>query len=516
MIQSTIEAIEQDVKAYDKFQVETKLDYELVDEEETRYVVETYIFVPRSLDISPATYSKEDFYRDKKNYIRLKTPTMLLRDFTESPLSPLTTIQKITNQVDWVNDGEVIRPLNMNFKLLAAMVYSAIREHLGHIKMRADEVAHSGKVHLFVDNLVEEFLSETQNISKQYRTLFPTFNLPYVAESLLEAYRLTDESISLLIEEGLIELLQIVNCYSRKSTRADFKERIESQIRQEIKHRRHFGYESLLDADEANETYLYRASVLKKYAASVLFLNVDIKPDGQSWNQIAQAIAAGIAMIFATAVAFWFQAQFGNFTFPLFVALVVGYMFKDRIKEMGRDIFSQRLRQFFHDRRIIIQSQDGEKLGVLKEKVDFVSEKQVPRLVMKMRDRDSFSALDNNGRGENIIRHAKEIVLYSDKIKQIFGDQMQISGINDILRYDIRAYLNKMAEPLQKRYMLTDEGLEPINCRKVYHLNIVSRYRAFQPHKEKIHKRVRLILDRSGIRRLEQVAQPEIVNRSVV
>ena len=94
------------------------------------------------------------------------------------------------------------------------------------------------------------------------------------------------------------------------------------------------------------KTYLYRASVLKKYAASVLFLQVDVKPDGQSWTHLAQSIAAGIAMIFATGIAFLFQARYGNFTFPLFIALVLGYMFKDRIKEIGRDLFSQRLRSF--------------------------------------------------------------------------------------------------------------------------------------------------------------------------
>ena len=117
-MQSTIESIEQGVRAHDQYQVEMKLDYELVEGVKTRYVVETYIFAPQNLGVSEETYSKSDFYRDKQNYIRLKTPTMLLRDFTESQLSPLTTIAKITSQTDWVNDVSQRKPLNTNFKLL--------------------------------------------------------------------------------------------------------------------------------------------------------------------------------------------------------------------------------------------------------------------------------------------------------------------------------------------------------------------------------------------------------------
>lgn len=502
-MQSNIESIEQDVRAHDQYQVEMKLDYELIESKQTRYIVETYIFAPQTLGVSEANYSKRDFYRDKQNYIRLKTPAMLLRDFTESPLSPLTTIAKITSQTDWVNNTAYIKPLNTNFKLLAAMLNSAIREHLQHIALRIEDMPPDGKVYLVVDNLVEEFLTETQKIGERYRTLFATFNLPHVADSLLAAYRLTDESISILIEEGLVELVHIVASYSKKSAKPDFKMRIFEQIKGETKHRRHFGYESILNEGEDNEIYLYRASVLKKYAASVLYLRVDVKPDGQSWTHLAQSIAAGIAMIFATAVAFLFQAQYGNFTFPLFIALVVGYMFKDRIKEIGRDLFSKRLRSFLHDHKITIRTQDGIKLGLLKEKVDFVTEKQLPRLVRQTRNSDQFSALDNDGRGENIIRHTKEIVLYSDGFKKIFGETMQISGINDILRYDIRAYLNKMAEPIQERHYLANDALHSIECHKVYHLNIVSRYRSFHPQKDKTHKRIRLVLDRMGIRRME-------------
>ena len=37
--------------------------------------------------------------------------------------------------------------------------------------------------------------------------------------------------------------------------------------------------------------------------------------------RVSHSIAAGMAMIFATAIAFAFQQKYGNFTMPLFIAL---------------------------------------------------------------------------------------------------------------------------------------------------------------------------------------------------
>jgi hypothetical protein len=432
---------------------------------------------------------------------------MLLRDFTESQTSPLFTINELISQPDWIQNHDVLRQLSTHFKLLAAMLNSAIREHLVHTKSRIEEVGPNAKIHLVVDNLVEEFLTETSTISGRFREMFSTFNLPHVPESVLNGYQLTDESISILVEEGLIDLFQIVDNYSKKSNRPDFRMRISARVNLETKHRVWHGYPSLLNTLNENEDYLYRASVLKKHAASVLFLSADISKDGQRLTQLGNAVAAGVAMIFATLVAFYFQSKFDNFTFPVFAALVVGYMFKDRIKEIVREIFSQRLQIFLHDRRIVIHTQDGVKLGYLKEKVDFIYESQVPRSVLKTRNRDQFSRLDNDGREENIIRHSKEIVLYTGAFNRIFGNMIQITGINDILRYDIRAYLNKMAEPIQERHYIENEELHSVLCHKVYHLNIVSRYRTVHPQKAKIHRCFRLVLDRAGIKRMELIPE---------
>ena len=112
----------------------------------------------------------------------------------------------------------------------------------------------------------------------------------------------------------------------------------------ETAHRTLRGYGSVLKIGDENETYAFRASVIKKYVSEVLHLTIDAQHEGKGIEQVLLAFAAGISMVFATEVAFYFRSVYGSFTFPAFVALTVGYMFKDRIKQLG-----QTLEDHFHE-----------------------------------------------------------------------------------------------------------------------------------------------------------------------
>ena len=502
----SVNAIEQAVKSHDKYQIEIKLDYELLQAKVTRYKVSTYIFAPRNLGLHRHNYSKEDFYRDVQNYIRLKTPDFHLRDFTGAASSPLNKIKVLASTGNWINDQETTQRIITNLKLLGAMLKSAIRDHFALIEQRVSEASPDSKVHLFIHNLIEEFLVESQKIAAQHRSYYALFNLPNVPEDVFTAYQFSDESLSILIEESAIDMFQIVGEYAKRTTRNDFKQRLNDLVKQETKHRRHHGYGSILSSESENETYIFRSSALKKYSASVLYLKAAVMQEGLGLEQVLYSIAAGIAMIFTVVVSFYAQRRYGNSSLPFFVALVVGYMFKDRIKEFGRTIFAKMLQDRLYDRRIVIRTQDKKhKLGILKEKVAFIREEDAPRLVLKARGRDRITSLANEGGTEQVICYTKEITLYTGQFKKAFPDFPHISGINDIIRYDIRPFLRKMGEPIQDRNYLRDEEIEVIPCHKVYHLNFVSRYRALEPKKMKLHRRIRVVLNQAGIKRVEHV-----------
>ncbi len=504
---SLIDTIQQAIKPYDRYQVEMKLDYELLDDSETHYQVSTYIFVPRSLDISTESYQKSDFYRDVQNYIRMKTPIFNLLALSNDPQSPLVNIENIIHTGGWERNNEIQEQLIINFKLLSSMLKSAIREHIQFIHKRVAEATVGTNIHQIINSLVEEFLVGTETFVTKYRSFFAMFNLPGINEDVLLAYTLTDESISLLIEESAIEMHNVVELYLEGDNRQVFIERLDTEVKTETKYRRLNGYDTVLRLDDDNEVYLFRASALKKFASSVLHLSTDVSQEGRGLEHILYAIAAGVAMIIATAIAYFSQQQYGNSTLPFFVAVVVGYMFKDRIKEFIREVLAARYLENLYDRRIEIRTLDGKhKLGILREKVTFMQEEDVPNPVIRARNKDHFVDLQNDGQSETIIRYTKDIVLYAEEFKDLFANMPEITGLNDIIRFDVRRYLKKMVEPRQERQLLKDGQVQTVNCQKIYYINFVSRYRSISPAKEKTHSRLRLVLDQDGIKRIEHIA----------
>ena len=80
-------------KIHDKFTLEFKVGFNTHQEEHpmkySDFVMNTWIFVPNSLDINAAKYSKDDFYRDLKSGVRLITPSYGLHELaTDEELLP--------------------------------------------------------------------------------------------------------------------------------------------------------------------------------------------------------------------------------------------------------------------------------------------------------------------------------------------------------------------------------------------------------------------------------------------
>src|SRR5574338_803693 len=312
--------------------------------------------------------------------------------------------------------------------------------------------------------------------------------------------------ISLLIQEASTELYKIVLHRYEGVDQSQYCQKLNEIAEKETAHRTLHGYGSVLQMGDENETYAFRASVIKKYVSGVLHLSTDAQREGRGIEQILMALAAGISMLFATVVAFYFQKVYGSFTFPAFAALVVGYMFKDRIKEFGRALFAGNLQAFLFDRRINIRTLDGKyKLATLREKITFMKESEISQEVRSARQKDPFADLDNDREGETVICHTKDIVLNADRFQKAFAGLPKTNGLNDIIRYDINPYLRKMDDPVEDQLLLQGGELKVVQSHKVYHLNFVSQYTSLHSEGEKIYKRMRLVLNRLGIKRIEYI-----------
>ena len=229
-----LETIQQSAISHDRHQVELKLDYQLDRGKHTHYQISTYIFVPRSLGITEESYPKTELYRDIKNYIRIKTPQMSLRDLIEDDLSPLKIVQQVIHQPGWylkeAQNEQIIHAL----RLLGAMFKSSLREHINLVERRVRLAAPGQNLQPLVGNLIDEMIVESEKIGAQYRLLYAEFNMPYVQKDVFLAHLLVDEYISLLIEESATEFFKIVSERYEGTDHLHYCQRLNDIIRYDI------------------------------------------------------------------------------------------------------------------------------------------------------------------------------------------------------------------------------------------------------------------------------------------
>ncbi|MGE4415428.1 MAG: hypothetical protein AB7D08_08910, partial [Bacteroidales bacterium] len=254
------------------------------------------------------------------------------------------------------------------------------------------------------------------------------------------------------------------------------------------------------ESTNGNRDLVYRSGALKKYIESELFLSVKKKKDGALVEQLYYSVAAGISMIFATAIAFSFQMRFGSFTIPLFVALVVSYMLKDRIKELSRYYFAHKMKEKYFDNKTSI-SINEHTIGLSKEGVDFIKNNMVPADVLRIRNRTPLLEADNRYTEEKILLYRKLMELNREQLD--LNSEYYISGINEILRFNLSSYLLKMDDPDVPLYILNQDGsYQEITGSKVYYLNFVIqlKYKLFESF-----KRYRVVFNRTGIIEVEEL-----------
>lgn len=492
--------IKETVQIHDKYQFELKLRYTLApDQKATAYDIDTYIFLPHSLGINRHTYKHDDFYNDIQAYLRLKTPTVLLRDLAASADNPFGRLRRSFEQLIAQPHKTTMANYEYQIKMFCCIFKSAIRDHV-------DFIAHQ-HTSRDIEDLLAQYIESVAEITRKYRELRSFINVPTITAPLFARYTFGDEYLSLLVETYTYKLLDFLQ--KQNLTNKDlYHQQLLASINRELAYRKANRYPTIPDAHSDNEGLIFRTSVLKKYMGSVLFLNILVKDEGGLLEQIIFALAAGIAMLFATAIAFFSQHAFGNFSLPLFMALVLSYMFKDRLKELTRLYLWSRIQQALFDHKLQIYSSAKEKIGWCKEGFTFIKERKIPPKIMQIRNRDHFTEIENDWLGEHTILYRKRIKIFRDKFKRGYQD-WPVESINDIMRLNVLRFLSKMDNPKRSVYVCDGQNYHKVPGNRVYHLNMIIKYAL----KDKmLWKRFRIVLSRNGIKRIEEVVFDEEPN----
>lgn len=482
------------VKLHDRYSVEFKVGYVVDrDREENEFRMDTWFFVPHSLGISASTYSKDDFYKDVRSNVRLITPIYSLEEIAEGEWTPFVFLEDAFQHLVEERTRESIETYEYQIKMFTSIFKSALR---GSVNKAIHHEVEGNERGLMVGH----YVACVWIIARRYRELKKIVHVQGLPKEALNYFSFGDEYLSNLIEFHTFRLLDglkefDVKCYEQE------KEKLLELVHEEIAYKKKHGYPvAEKDSQDQNRTVIYRRGILKKYAESDLFLKASKKRDGVLVEQIYYSLAAGLSMIFATVIAFSFQKKYGNFTMPLFVALVVSYMLKDRIKELMRFYFAHRLGKNYFDRKTKISMGD-KVVGQIKDGVDFISENKVPEEIINRRARTDLLAADNRYAGEKIILYRKWIQLDAE----ILGEysQYDISGVNEIIRFDLGNFARKMDEHAYELYVPEgDSGYMAIKGEKIYYVNFLIQLR----HEGNVdYRRFRLMITRDGIREIQNL-----------
>jgi hypothetical protein len=496
---------------HDDNQVEIKLDYGFdPSAPRTRYQIETYVFAPRSLGIDHGTYRTDQFYADVQSYIRFKTPSIPLSDLC-APDGPLGRMAEAIPHGSPTWTSPQAAELRRRVQLFGCEVRANTRDAAADLRSRARMlVATPAPVpSMRVTDLctaIDRLCADLERVLAELRTLRPAFMQARRPVWVRELFEYADEYASMSIEGQLTALLEVLAEASPVHEGFEpARVRLAQLITAEQDHRRAAGYVTVLENEGAGRSYVYRASALKKFMSSVLFLDVRKQGGGGSIRHGAAGLAAAIAMLFSSMIALYFQMWFAIDSMPFVFAIVVAYVFKDRIKEWLKFYLSARFSRHLFDYKSSILGPGGVKLGRCREAFGFVEPRGVDDRVLAARHADSTSEIERATKPEVVIRYIKDISIDGQRVRSI-GDGF--ADLNDIMRFNVASFLARMDDPLRtiKRYDRAEGAVRRHQCPKNYHLNIVLLFRG--PDEMLGLRRFRVVLDRGGIVGLHDVPLP--------
>ncbi len=513
MIEDQSDILDSRIKLHDRHRFEIKLDLDLDESARSSYAVETYFFIPRALNIGPHNYTKDSFYNSCQRYIRFSIPKISLGKLCDPALqsSPLNRVRAdLAKVLSGDKSPALTGTICEELRLLGCIIRGEIRDYVkifvGGLGSYAGG-APAGQRKLFMGEGLENFFADLKNLQTALSSLRSEISDPAVPLKIRETAAFFDEYISLIIEEYLTSLVADLRANPEARSRFESVEQEAMQIATaQNRYRQAMRYPSVLTPGSTNEVLIYRRGVLKKFISGVLYLKAEFS-EWETLTQVVFGLAAGAAMLFAVLVTLFIQARYAMNSMPFVLALVVSYIFKDRIKDWLKMLFSKNMTRWISDRKISIMDPVSEgSIGLLKEAFTFIGAKSLPPDISRLRRVDNITSIDEEGKPERIFKYKKEIVLYPERILKYHERRR---GLNDIMRFNIRE-ITAQADDSAVDYPYVDPEtgeLKTTFCSRVYHLNMVLKYtysdRKAQPVVN--YERIRIVLNKDGIVRLEEV-----------
>ena len=423
---------------------------------------EAYFFVPESLRLDSATYSKSDIYADLQSYVRFAVPEVAFADLTGGPLTRLSRA---------MHDPEPER-VTRELRLFACAVRAAA---VARQRTIADALKDPDK-HDAALAAVWQMVGDAERITEALREELRAH--PGADDTRQTAARWVDEDVSRLLE-------MIFGGLSVKLRKAkapqDLQDAVVAAAVREARYRDSAGLEGVghSNASKRETEHLeFRRHVLKRFTSSVLWLTPEVRQGARLVLQALYAVAAGVAMAFAVTAALWNGApQFSNTTalWMWSAVAVIAYMGKDRIKALLQSTFSKLVSKHLPDRRWWIRGpQKRRVLGKVDEITGFVDFNSLPEPVLAKRRSTRRHPLEEVSRPEKVLWHRKTVRLDPRQVQAV---DPRFDALTEIFRLDLRRWLAHTDDPKRRIHFAAPDTGEVCSAMapRVYNIGVVYR-----------------------------------------
>lgn len=516
------ELIDSKVEVHDRKQFELKLEYQPSGTDpDSEYLVETLLFIPKSLNIDEGTWSREQFYRDLHNYVRLKTPVLSFDELLTGRHSPLLQLEERLALGLMGPVNEVV----YDAKMLACVLRGALRRFMRGMKkecqhlLRGAETAQCAPPETpeQLRALARTSIAATSEILRRFRSTVAQLSAKYpLGQKAEAALRLVDEYLSLLVEQYFRRIVVSMEAMPKTGVYAELRRDLMDVVIADESYRRTHRLPSVLAPSGDNEEYTHRVGFLKKFCMNILFLKVQRRVQRQAWEEILVAISAACAMALALTATLMAQNRMPQVGFNFFMIAVGAYVLRDRAKDVMRHLLAKYVGKFLYERTTrIVDPVTQDDVGVCSERVDYNNAVAVPDDIAKLRAKDDLVMVAQGELAETVIRYRKKIVLDSEMLPRL-GDGL-VSGVTDIIRLNIGRLLHDMDDPeYALEYVdLEDFSVGRVQMAKSYRVDVAFRFMVDDGNtKRTTVQLIRLTLDRNGIKRMNELAPETVVTES--
>ena len=512
MIEDSEDIFDASVKFHDRHRFEIKLDMDLADTARAEFDMEAYFFVPKALNISPQTYSKEQFYGDLQRYVRFQIPRMSLAKISDNSntLSPLYRIRAALSRLRaGERDQRLVSLVYDEFKLLGCIIRGELRDG-ARLFISVLGRGENPRPGVFLAEGLDNFVLDLHSLSSALSGLKREVTDSSVPLKIRETAAYFDEYRSLMLEEYLAALVSAlrgagVDNPSGDPRLAAAEKKLSALASEQEGYRRAMGYPSVYNKTDGGETLIYRRGVLKKFISSALYLKAEV----EEWTTISQlgpGIAAGVAMLFAVAATIYATSRYALNSAAFVLIVVVSYVFKDRIKDWLKVFFSRSMAKWLYDRKSeILTPRDDIRIGEMREAFTFLKPGDVRADILDLRNIDNITSIDEDGKPERVFKYKKEMMLKPRLIGRMHDRR---KDLNDIIRFNITDFIKQADDPQSDYTRVAPDGmLLSSSCPRVYRLNLVLRYsyRGRDGAQRVNRERIRVVLNKQGIVRMEEV-----------